>query len=61
MKVIDRNKILKGLEVCSTGECGDCPYNSGYSTGCFPELTRDALTILNDALTKLAKIADIVE
>ncbi len=54
--MIDKNKVLKGLEICSAGECGECPYNSGYSTGCFPELTRDALSVLTPRVLTLKEV-----
>lgn len=58
MRLIDRNKVLKGLEICSTGECSGCPYNSGYSAECLTDLARDALFILRPRVMTLEEVHD---
>ena len=44
--MIDRKKVIKGLELCMNGYChSGCPYN-GINVGCRKQLDADAIAIL---------------
>ena len=51
-KRMDRNKVIKGLEVCSDlfGNCYDCPYmaNGGDPEQCDRQAFKDALVLLKE-------------
>ena len=47
--MLDREKVIKGLECCSRediGDCIDCPYESINGPHCDIEMMRDALALL---------------
>ena len=50
----DREKVIKGLEICSTAHrdgsyhCGDCPYESDEDNVCGEKLCADALALLKE-------------
>lgn len=44
----DREKVIKGLEMCANSKCGNkCPYNV-INYGCRSKLELDALTLLKE-------------
>ena len=59
MVMADREKVIKGLEHCSSGEgCKGCPYNkteSGHA--CLFDCIRDAIPLLKEQEAKPAQTA----
>lgn len=50
--MIDREKVIRGLECCTTGDCEGCPYDGdGDLRGeCIRKTQVDALEIINDLI-----------
>lgn len=47
--IIDREKVVKGLRLCSTQKgCHGCPYESMSGSKCSSRLKRDALELLKE-------------
>lgn len=47
--MVDREKVIKGLECCARediGDCYNCPYESIHGPYCDIEMMRDALAML---------------
>lgn len=56
MAMIDRDKVIKGLERCSKhdgSECPQCPYFNGE---CTDDLMADALSLLKEQSELLRKL-----
>ena len=56
MGMIDREKVIKGLECClSVTKCGTCPYNTGNDSWCSNnnQLLEDALALLTPRILTL--------
>lgn len=47
-RMIDKNKVIEGLEMCQHGKCFDCPYWDGTIYCSKLELLSDALELLKD-------------
>ena len=46
--MIDKEKVIKGLEHCKTGRCDSrCPYNH-INVGCRKQLDEDILALLKE-------------
>lgn len=52
--MVDRDKVIRGLEHCTTGDCEGCPYDGdGDLRGeCIKRTQVDALEIINDLIRK---------
>lgn len=49
--MIDKSKVIKGLECCSKGGCVGCPYGNDCETNDnFVQLAKDALELLENAI-----------
>ena len=69
--MIDREKVIKGLEHCLADEwqtCTGCPYNSGYTyddphSGCqgSEEPMRDALALLKAREPRVLTLEDVLK
>ena len=52
--MIDREKVIKGLETCSDvyygadGACSSCPYSQTNGDRCLAELVHDAIALLKE-------------
>ena len=50
--MIDREKVIKGLECCANGNSGkcikECPYDFVNNANCTADMARDALELLKD-------------
>ena len=49
--MVDREKVLRGLECCARediGDCDNCPYESINGPHCDIEMMRDAIALLKD-------------
>lgn len=46
--VLDKDKVIEGLEMCQYGKCFDCPYWNGTIYCSKLELLGDALKLLKD-------------
>ena len=54
MEMIDKNKIIEGLECCSTKNlCEQCPYYAGWNEDCVGALSKDVLKLLKQQEQKL--------
>lgn len=64
--MIDREKVIKGLECCSElgGNCTDCPYGSygvdSEGLECENKLADDTLELLRADQTELIRQRDII-
>ena len=46
--MVDRQKVIKGLELCREGRChSGCPYND-ITVGCRKKLDADAISLLKE-------------
>ena len=56
---MDREKVIKGLEICGGNDCTTCPYkdekDETYSGFCEQVLKRDILTLLKEQEAKAGK------
>lgn len=63
--MVDREKVIKGLECCAFNKqgnkCEQCPYFSGCETeyGAFVELAHDALALLKAQEPRVMKVGDV--
>lgn len=50
---LDREDIIKGLECCDEGCCGDCPY---LLADCKKELPKKALALINSKEQRIGEL-----
>ena len=63
MEMIDKSKIIEGLECCSTkNRCEECPYYAGWNEDCVGALSKDVLKLLRKQEPKLitAKVRKVL-
>ena len=64
--MIDREKVIKGLECCADGDCKEqeCPYHHNLPEDwnkfdCNTELARDALELFKDQVPKILTLDEV--
>lgn len=60
--MLDREKVIQGLECCRNGFCFTCPYNDGIdeSTACKQLQVDDALTLLEAQEPRVMTLEEVL-
>lgn len=57
--MIDRAKVIKGLELCRDGRChSGCPYNE-INVGCRKQLDADAISLLKEQEARVMTLEEV--
>ena len=59
---LNREQIIKGLECCKWDDislCKHCPYYKPHKSNCISEMSRDAISLINE-LTVKTEAQDII-
>lgn len=62
--MIDKEKVLKGLECCAdrTGKlCKTCPYDFIHNENCMGDMARDALELIKEQEEKIKGLSTLLD
>ena len=62
--MVDREKVLKGLESCAnrTGAlCKTCPYDFIHNENCMGDMARDALELIKEQEEKIKGLSTLLD
>ena len=63
MEIADKEKVIKGLEICNELDCSGCPYGTeGHGhNDCIERLCADALAIVKELESTLNRLRSTME